>query len=38
VKQPTYNKKQRTLASLTWNELVQGLDTNSGAPQLKEQT
>jgi len=38
VKQPTYDKKRRTLASLTWNELVQGLDTNSGASQLKEQT
>ncbi|QCD87522.1 hypothetical protein DEO72_LG3g2058 [Vigna unguiculata] len=38
VKQPTYDKKRRTLASLTWNELVQGLNTNNGAPQLKEQT
>ena len=38
VKQPTYDKKRRTLASLTWNELAQGLDTNSRTPQLKEQT
>jgi len=25
---------QETLASLTWNELVQDLDTNHGAQQL----